>query len=111
MDNLEQLRDVIEKVLNEYAAYVPDDESFEKRTVFDRERDQYLFVTFGWNGKRRVHNCDIHIEIRNEKIWIESDNTEEGIALDLENAGVPKEKIVLGFRHPEIRPYTEYAAA
>ncbi|MDE0468133.1 MAG: element excision factor XisI family protein [Candidatus Poribacteria bacterium] len=31
------------------------------------------------------------------------------IAPELERYGVPKEHIVLGFRSPDIRPYTGYA--
>ncbi|MFM6201853.1 MAG: element excision factor XisI family protein, partial [Dolichospermum sp.] len=45
------------------------------------------------------------------KIWIQYDDTEEGIANDLIAAGVPKEDIVLGFRHPRIRPFTNFAVS
>ncbi len=45
------------------------------------------------------------------KVWIQRDGTQEGIALELEEAGIPKEAIVLGFKRPELRPYTDYAAA
>lgn len=45
------------------------------------------------------------------KIWIQRDGTEEGIAADLERAGIAKDQIVLGFRSPEVRPYTGYAVA
>ena len=51
----------------------------------------------------------IHVELIKDKIWIQYDGTEEGIATDLLEAGVPKEHIVLGFRPPEIRPYTGFA--
>jgi hypothetical protein len=37
--------------------------------------------------------------------------TEDGIATDLLEAGVPKEDIVLAFHAPEMRPYTEFAVA
>jgi hypothetical protein len=48
------------------------------------------------------------------KIWIQYDDTEEGIANDfIANdfiaAGVPTQDIVLGFRHPQIRQYTNFA--
>jgi hypothetical protein len=36
---------------------------------------------------------------------------EVGIATELVEAGVPKEQIVLGFRPPEMRQYTEFAVA
>jgi hypothetical protein len=43
------------------------------------------------------------------KFWIEDDMTEEGIATDLLQAGVPKEDIVLAFQPPEARQFTEFA--
>ena len=49
--------------------------------------------------------------IINGKIWIQKDATEEGIATDLENLGVPKDKIVLAFHSPTLRKYGEYAFA
>jgi hypothetical protein len=38
-------------------------------------------------------------------------DTEEGVATDLLEAGVLKEDIVLGFRHPKIRQHTGFAVA
>ena len=57
---------------------------------------------------KQIHACIVRIDIINGKLWIQQDNT-EGIAPELERYGVPKEHIVLGFRSPEIRQYTEYA--
>lgn len=42
---------------------------------------------------------------------MEEDWTEEGVATHFLTAGIPKEQIVLGFKHPEIRPYTDFAVA
>lgn len=53
----------------------------------------------------------MHIDLIDGKIWTQRDGTEDGIAADLERAGIPKEDIVLGFRPPELRPYTGYAVA
>ncbi len=109
MDNLEQLRDVIEKVLTDYKNFGGKDD-IETRTVFDREHDQYLLVHVGWQNDIRMHGCLIHIEIIKGKIWIQYDGTEDGIALDLEKEGIAKDQIVLGFHPADIRPHTEYAA-
>ncbi|MHC5722687.1 MAG: element excision factor XisI family protein [Nostoc sp.] len=46
--------------------------------------------------ERRIHGCLVHIDLIDGKIWIQRDGTEEGIAADLERAGIPKEHIVLG---------------
>ncbi|MEW6127097.1 MAG: XisI protein [Acidobacteriota bacterium] len=111
MDTLNQYRDIIEKVLTNYAKIPNSNSELEDRVVFDHERDQYLWLCYGWDNKRHEHGVIAHLEIVNGKIWIQENNTEEGIATDLEAAGIPKNQIVLGFRHPDLRPYTEYAVA
>jgi XisI protein len=45
------------------------------------------------------------------KVWIQMDGTEDGIAQELIQSGIPKEDIVLGFHEPSIRPYTGFAVA
>ena len=112
MDKIEKYRSVVEKILTEHAAipYAYDD--IQSQTVFDRASDRYLLVDVGWKKKRfRVHGTLIHVEIIEGKFWIQYDGTEEGIATDLEAAGDPKSDIVLAFHAPELRKYTDYAAA
>ena len=111
MDSLETYREVVERVLSDYAAVPYAHGDFKTGVVFDRDRDRYLLIDVGWDGKRRVHGCIVHIDIIDGKLWIQRDGTEQGIALDLEQAGIPKEHIVLGFREPELRQYTGYALA
>jgi hypothetical protein len=50
-----------------------------------------------------------HIDIIGDKIWVQADNTEEGLAYQLAESGIPREQIVLGYRMAEIRPHTGYA--
>ena len=111
MDSLETYREIIERVLSDYAAVPYAHGDFKTEVVFDSGRDRYLLIDVGWDGKRRVHGCIVHIDIIDGKPWIQRDGTEQGIALDLEQAGIPKEHIVLGFREPELRQYTGYAVA
>jgi hypothetical protein len=79
-------------------------------TVFDTERDHYLLMTVGWH-KRRVHGCLVHVDLINGKFWIQRDGTEYSIARELEDAGIPKDQIVLAFRTPEVRKLSDYAVA
>ena len=109
--NLERWRDWIEQVLKDYASIPYSYGNVQKETVFDRAQDRYLIMVLGWEGYRYEHGCTIHIEIIDDKVWIQRDGTEEGIALDLEKAGIPKDHIVLGFKPPEVRPMTGYAIA
>ena len=51
----------------------------------------------------------LHLDIRNNKIWVQYDGTEEGIANRLVELGVPQEDIVLGFHPPYQRQYTNFS--
>ncbi len=108
---LEQWRTIVEQVLSEYAAIPYSYSKVKKETVFDRTQNRYLILVLGWEGHRYEHGCTVHVEIIGDKVWIQRDGTEDGIALELENAGIPKKQIVLGFKPPEVRPLTGYGVA
>lgn len=110
MDKLENYRCQIEKIFREYTTIPFSYGEITCEAIFDRLKDSYLLMAIGWKKGRRIHSCLAHLDIINGKIWIQRDGTENGIAADLESAGVPKSDIVLAFHEPEIRKYTEYAA-
>lgn len=111
MDKLEKYQNIVENLLREYAEKPYGFGEIERRAIFDRRQNSYLLYIVGWHGKRRYHGIVTHIDIINGKIWIQRDGTEDGIADDLESAGVPKSDIVLAWHEPELRKYTEYAVA
>ncbi len=115
MDQLDHYRSVIEKLLSEIVEVTErssrETPALRDKTVFDRRSDTYLIVREGWVGARRINSNVVHLEILNGKIWIQADNTDRVIARELEQAGIPKTEIVLGFQPPSIRPYTDYAVA
>jgi hypothetical protein len=113
VDKLSEYRRIIKQALIEHIALAERSPLPEVETVpaFDEAHDEYIVRDVGWLKRRRVRNTFLHLRLRNGKIWIEEDWTEEGIATALLNAGVPKEDIVLGFQPPEMRPYTEFAVA
>ncbi len=111
MDRLSHYRQVIEQILRQHTqvAYAHGELALE--TVFDRDANRYLLMLLGRDQQRRVHGCLAHIDIIDGKIWIQRDGTETGLANELVAADVPKEDIVLGFRSPELRQHTEFAAS
>lgn len=111
MDTLNNYRDVIEKVLTNYAAVSYANGEIENEIILDRTNDRYLVMSLGWDNVRRIHGCVVHIDIIDGLIWIQRDGTEDGIAIELEQEGVPKDKIVLGFHEPDVRQHTGYAVA
>ncbi|PPT05858.1 fdxN element excision controlling factor XisI [Geitlerinema sp. FC II] len=62
-------------------------------------------------GDERVRGIAICVRLKNQKIWIEEDNTETGIANDLLQKEVPKSDIVLAFHAPKTRKLTGFASA
>ena len=110
MDKLTQRRQIVEDLLNKYAQVKPAYGEIGRQTIFDREQDRYQLVNTGWENRRRVYGCLIHVDIQADgKIWIQHDGTEYAIADQLVEKGVPKQDIVLAFRPAYIRQYTDFA--
>ena len=108
---MSKYRAIARQVIDDYARYKPSCGNIDISPVYDTERDHYLLVSFGWNGERRVHSTILHLRVFEEKIWLERDETEEGVTQDLLDLGVNKEDIVLAFYHLEDRKLTEFAIA
>ena len=107
MDTLTRYRHIMETILHQYAGK-PSHGEIEAEIVVDSEKNHFELMHVGWDGTRRVHGSVLHIDLIDNKIWIQHDGTSPGIALDLVAAGVPREDIILGFRPADVRPYTGY---
>ena len=85
--------------------------NIEVQTIFDTTHDHYQLVYAGWDNTHRVYGCIIHIDIKDNKIWIQYDGTEIGVANELVALGVPNKDIVLAFHAPYKRQFTEFAVS
>jgi hypothetical protein len=63
------------------------------QTVFDEENHHYQLLTVGWDGDERIRGCILQVDIKGDKVWIQHDGTEIGIANELVERGVPKKNI------------------
>ena len=111
MGYLEADQSTVERVLTEYARFLPTEADTVCETVFDRVRDRYLLVEVGWENGYRIYGPLLHVDILNNKLWIQHDGTEDGIAGELVAAGIPKDRIVLAFRAPSLRAPSDFAVA
>jgi hypothetical protein len=111
MAKLKHYRQLVQQLLTQYAQIKPAYGEIERQVLFDTERDHYQLVNTGWESRRRVYGCLIHVDIKDEKIWIQYDDTEAGIANQLVELGVPKQDIVLAFHSPFMRQLTEFAVS
>jgi len=112
MDTLTRYRQIVQEVLEPYTRIEYANVDIRNELVCDKNTDRFLILSMGWGKvpKGRIHGCLIHIDIIDGKVWIQRDGTDHGVAADLEEAGIPKTDIGLGFHAPRLRPYIDYAA-
>lgn len=109
MGKMTKYEKAILNFLEEYASYYADDPSgIDTYIIADKERKQYQIVRTGWHEGRFIHYMLFHILIKDGKVWIQQNNTEDLIGDDLVKHGIPKTDIVLGFQPEEVRPLTGF---
>jgi hypothetical protein len=111
VNTLEHDRALLEAILKKYTEIPYAYGDFHTEAGFDRARNRSALINVGWDGRERVHGCLVHVDLIEGKFWIQQDGSEHGIATDLLEAGIPKERIVLAFRPVEMRRHTEFAAS
>ena len=105
------LHRAIETVFASWERYLARSSHRQAVPVFDRVHDRYLLQEVDTKGGKYESHLLAHLEIRDGKIWVLADNTEDGIATELHNAGIPKSQIVLAFYPPELREMGEFAVS
>ena len=111
MDRVEKYREIVRRVIEEYAHQVPSQGDIRTEAVIDSERDHYEVMNVGWNGWRRVHGAVIHVDIIDGKVWVQHDGTDRPVTEEFLAAGIPKDDIVLGFQPAHLRKHTDFAVA
>lgn|GEM_PF-1289207 len=106
----EELRTAIAEAFRSWEEY-PDPvlSHFRIVGVSDTNNDRYTLMHVDHKDDRYRSSLLAHLEIRDNKIWILTDNTEEGVATDLVREGIPKSQIVLAFYSPSLREMGEFA--
>jgi hypothetical protein len=106
-----KLKQAILKVLLDYIDFLGSDPETQLQLIVDEKHEHYLLTEIGWQGQRRIYGTLIHCDIIGNKIWIQQDGTETGIAPELITLGIDKQRIVLGFKSVERRQITDFAVA
>ena len=113
MDKLTRYADLVKSYINHYVEICRRQPApgREDLAVFDDQRGHYQWLSLGWNRDERNLHIHLYVRLHDGKIYIEEDWTEDGIANELLRAGVPRTDIVLAFHAPQMRKYTDFAAA
>ena len=110
MESLETLRKAIRTTVSEWEKLPRMPSDWTIVSALDEVQDHYTLQMLTNKKDRYDTRLLAYLEIRDNKVWLLTDNTEEGIASGLLDAGLPKDQIVLGFYTPSIREAGEFAA-
>ena len=96
-------QECVKKRLSEYEDSHP--EWTKTELIFDDKRRRYIVMSVGWLGEKRVHHCLVHIDICDDRIVIQANNTEDLLDEELADLGIPAENIEFGFIPPTVRTF------
>jgi XisI protein len=109
MDKLTQYRQIIQEILLVHSKHKTAYGDIEMEVLFDQERNHYQVLRAGWLQKSRVYGVLIHIDLIDNKAWVQYDGTEVGVANELLEQGIPRKDIVLAYHSPFMRQYNGFA--
>jgi XisI protein len=81
----------------------------ERQFLMDDQNGHYQLQNIGWQNSRYTHGTLVHVDIKNDFVWVQVDNTEYNIVDSLLEQGVPENRIVLGFQVPFQRQFSGFA--
>ncbi|MBD2327599.1 XisI protein [Alkalinema sp. FACHB-956] len=106
---LEVYRQVIQTLLTDYAAR-SSTEAVQCIPLMDGQGDHYQVLDIGWDESgKRIFKPVLHIDIIDNKIWIQENITDLDLDTLLATAGIQPSEIVIGFHSPSLRKFGIYA--
>jgi len=111
MDKVTKYRQIICNFLTQQGKIMLLEETIESQTIFDEKLDRYLLIHLGWNGQKRIYSVLLHLEIRDDRVWIQENNTDISVSEILLEKGVKREDIILGLKPAFVRQYTGFGVA
>ncbi len=83
------------------------------QAIIDTEGNHFQLLKMGWYKDLYSFSVLFHLDIHPEtgNIWIQQNNTEIELDIDLAKFNIPKEHLVLGFRPAYVREFSDFAVA
>lgn len=109
MDKQVDIAEIIKSYLKDLLSDLDDynanhNQSYLRHSVlFDDVNMRYQLLRYGWLQEKYIYNVSIHIDVIDEKVWIQRNTTEEEIVDVLAENGIAANSVVLGFVSPELR--------
>jgi hypothetical protein len=111
MAKITQYQNIIIEMLEAYASIpLSYPNNLRDEVVADTVRNHFQLITLGWENQQFIHEVIFHIDIIDENIWIQVNNSEANIAAELIERGIPKDAIFIGFQHNHLLNDAEMVA-
>ncbi len=68
MDKLTKYSNHVHNIINKYGSYRPAHGDIEVQTICDEKNEHHQVLNVGLPNNRRVYDCSLHIDIKNNKI-------------------------------------------
>ncbi len=112
MDRIKKYKEIIDKELTTWAGHsIADMPDIEYQYFKNKADNQFILLVLGWHNDIYRHDLLVHIQIKNNQIWVQEDKTGESISKTLQEKGIPRTAIILGFEEPILREQTKLARA
>lgn len=112
MDRLTFFQNTIIDILKDNAAYYKGTTNpLNLLVISDKENNHFQLLMQGWDDEDYIFQCLFHLDIIDNKIWIQWNDTDFPIEEELIKLGVRLNEIVLGVKHPKFRNHTDFAIA
>lgn len=111
MEKLTLYRQAIKELISNYASLSPSRGEVETQVIFDDEHGHYQLMFVGWERGLRVYGAVIHVDLIDNKAWLQYNGTELDLAQELVDKGIVREDIVIGFQPANLRKYSNFAVA
>jgi len=109
MDRVDRYRELIIQAITEspYYRFPLPYPHLDRLFLRDETNDCYMLYEVGWKDRKHIENTILLVRIKEGKIWIDVDWTEDGIVTDLLRYGIPPSEIVQAWVHPDLREQPE----
>lgn len=85
---------IVQDLLTTYAQIPYLQADLKDETIFDQLAGRYLLVTVGWQGRKRINTIVLHLDVVDDQVIIQCNNTDQDITQELIAAGIPATAIV-----------------
>ena len=111
MDRVEERKQLIKRILQEVYEYFSEVKDVRIEFVCDDTLGHYAIIQVGRLQGRRIHCTVAHVDVTENRVYVECNRTDIDVVEMIQKAGVPDSEIVLGWHPPHLREYTEFALA